>query len=165
VDSFELVVTKRWDDLKHIETERHWILGSYAVVVAGILAYLAQTNEDAILAFGYGMLVVLSFLGWLHTLRAAWMLLKVQDVINELADNRVDHPGDDPIWIGYFRYDRGSTEGRSFKFFISELSPYRFYKSESDDGRWHITFTSIYAWVFPTAFLAFLGSGLSLIWS
>ena len=72
-DRFERIINKKCVDLKHIETERHWFLGAFAVAVAGILAFLAQNTGDARLV-GTALLTVLSFVGWVHAMRAGWML-------------------------------------------------------------------------------------------
>ena len=86
---FERLLEKKWGDLKHLETERHWFLGAFAVVVAGSLSFLASVNKgtdsgiSALLI--YIVLSILSIIGLLHALRISWMLGKLQNDINNVV--------------------------------------------------------------------------------
>lgn len=82
-DEFERIINKKWGDLKHIETERHWFLGFFALAVAGILAFLAQ-NADA-RVIGVWILAGLSFFGLLQAWQAGRALAQIQDDIKNLV--------------------------------------------------------------------------------
>jgi len=86
----ERLLEKRFQDIRHIETERHWLLGSYAVIVAGVLAFLSQVsvgiNNLPNAEFAFGILISLSFLGFLHAWRAAIILYWIQQDTKEIVD-------------------------------------------------------------------------------
>jgi len=85
----ERLLEKVWGDIKHLETERHWFLGAFAVLVAGSLAFLSQIKENNVSGISpahvYGFLALLSLIGLLHALRIAGMLGTLQNRINEIA--------------------------------------------------------------------------------
>ena len=82
-DSTIRLLEKLWGDIRHIETERHWFLGAYAVLVVGVLVADDLAVSKTFRGFPSGVLAVAGFLGLIHSVRAAWVLLLVQDKINE----------------------------------------------------------------------------------
>ena len=86
----ERLLEKYNADIRHIETERHWFLGAYAVVAAGVLAFLAQNSIALNFIFGFGALWLLSLLGLIFSLRAGWVLgvlqSEIQDIVKDYSD-------------------------------------------------------------------------------
>ena len=67
------LLEKSWNDLRHVETERHWILTAYAVIVAGVLSLIVEPgNSDTTNGFSYLLLAILGVIGGLHSFRAAY---------------------------------------------------------------------------------------------
>lgn len=81
---FQRLLEKKWGDLKHLETERHWFLGAFAVVVACSLAFLSQGGNIDFL-WVYVVLSVLSAVGFAHALRISLLLLKLQNDTQAIA--------------------------------------------------------------------------------
>ena len=80
------LLEKYFSDMRHVETERHWFLGAYSVVIAGTLAFLAQDDSQFNHIFAYAGLVVLSFIGFLHALRSVWILELIQIEVGEIVE-------------------------------------------------------------------------------
>ena len=79
------LLEKYYADIRHIETERHWFLAAYAVVVAGTLAFLAQSHNQFSFLFGFGVLIALTIIGLLQSFRSAWTLEVVQTETREIV--------------------------------------------------------------------------------
>ena len=99
----ERLLEKRFQDMRHIETERHWVLGTYAVIIAGILAFLPQipsnSNDFPAAEFAFGVLVILSITGLLHAWRAAIILHLIQVDVDEIVNKWQNDPTvSDFIW-------------------------------------------------------------------
>ena len=85
-DEIIRLLEKKWSDLRHVETERHWILTAYAVIVAGVLSLIVDPdNSDTRNAISYLLLAILGLIGGLHSFRAAWLLREVQESINVIV--------------------------------------------------------------------------------
>ena len=82
----ERLLEKYYLDIRHVETERHWFLGAYAIAAAGVLAFLAQDVIASHRAFGFGVLGVLSVLGCIHAIRAARILGVLQKEAGDVVD-------------------------------------------------------------------------------
>jgi len=79
--AYERLLEKKWGDLKHLETERHWFLGAFGVFVASGLAFLVQAGVEKFAGIIFGALAVLSVLGLSNALRVSWVLLLRQNDI------------------------------------------------------------------------------------
>lgn len=115
--NFERLLEKTWGDLKHLETERHWFLGAYAVLVAGSAAFLAQFDKSNASGISpvhvYFVLILVSLLGLLHALRIAWMLHHLQNDIVKIArewQDRTDPHSWDILGFWSFRREEPSEE-------------------------------------------------------
>lgn len=82
----ERLLEKYYSDIRHVETERHWFLGAFAVAVAGVLAFLAQDIVPGHRAVGFGALVVISLLGLFYAIRAAQILSILQIEAEKVFD-------------------------------------------------------------------------------
>ena len=92
-----LLLEEKWRSIRHIETERHWILAAYSVVVAGVLSFLGQNQGDGsgIPIFAFTILLVMAIFGFLHACRAAWQLGQIQFETREIVG--LWQPGNDPL--------------------------------------------------------------------
>ena len=73
------LLEKKWSDLRHVETERHWILTAYAVIVVGTLSLIVKPGiSDTISAIFFLFLAILGLIGGLHSFRAAWQWERFQ---------------------------------------------------------------------------------------
>jgi len=141
VDSvdFERLLEKKWGDLKHLETERHWFLGAFAVFVAGNLAFLSQINENNVSGISqvhvYSVLSFLALIGLLHALRISWMLLKLQNDITEIVQKWQEGAGSSDKQIREFwSYTReeGILKIGNHWAFVYGVTPI------FSTGRWHL---------------------------
>jgi hypothetical protein len=76
---FPRLLEKYFDDIKHIETESHWFFAAYAVVLAGVLTFLSREDGQSDFVFAWAVVLLLSFMGWLHSLPATKILYKLQN--------------------------------------------------------------------------------------
>ena len=147
------LLEKRFEDIKHIETERHWFLGAYAVVVAGILTFLAQNEQAGIFSFAFAALTILSFLGLLHTLRAAWIGHLINNDIRQLVKHWEKDPAVKDIkWLEEWLWPQWREQG------LRELRPHfwhwlfnllrRFWQFVSITLLFYLLSLIIFAWLF-----------------
>jgi hypothetical protein len=87
------LLEKYFADIRHVETERHWLLGVYAVIVAGAIALLVEIQSTNHRAITVAVLLVLSVVGLLHTLRATLVLRLIQDEIKAIVEKWQSDPG------------------------------------------------------------------------
>ena len=78
--------------IRHVETERHWFLGSFAIVVAGTLAFLAQDGQPRIYVFAFAVLSSLSVFGGLLAWRAGWIIVGLFAEIDIIIENWEQDP-------------------------------------------------------------------------
>jgi len=103
---YQGLLEQKWGGIKHLETERHWFLGALAVVVAGTLAFLSQKGGDPVINFSsvYGALSILSFLGFLHALRVSFLLLKLQNDTQAIAQKWMASGFIDAQFMGWWSF-------------------------------------------------------------
>lgn len=96
-DQIIRLIEKRYEDIRHIETEQHWFLASYAVVIAGVLAFLTPNEKQSIYVTAFGILFVVSLVGLLHALRATKILHDVQrdakNIVSRWSEEATDDSG------------------------------------------------------------------------
>jgi hypothetical protein len=141
------LLEKYYPDIRHIETERHWFLGAYAVVVAGVLAFLAQNSITLNFIFGFGALWILAVFGFLHGLRSAWILELLQNEAKDIVICWRDNPeGNNTQWIERWMWpsQRGKKPKRDW---WSDLL--------CDLKRPPPSFTSVSLWVYVVSFCFF----------
>jgi hypothetical protein len=121
------LLEKYYADIRHIETERHWFLGAYAVVVAGVLAFLAQNSIPLNFIFGFGALWILAVFGFLHGFRSAWILGILQNEAKDIVINWLASPRSDDYWIERWMWatERGQKP-KPFWWLDLLMSPYMF---------------------------------------
>ena len=154
---FQRLLEKKWSDLKHIETERHWILASYAVISVGVLTsfeplYVADATHVA----GYSILAILGFFGWVHAMRAAWILFLVQNDIDDAARNWASaNLSRSHEYILLWGFSTGKRGRRSkLRWFLRQ---YLIDTSRKPWVRFHlVTFTAVYIWIYTLAVLCLL---------
>ncbi len=79
------LLEKYYADIRHIETERHWFLAAYSIVVAGVLAFLGQDDQLRNFVFGFASLTGLTIVGFLHAFRASFVLNLVQKEVKAIV--------------------------------------------------------------------------------
>ena len=148
MNEFMRLLEKKWSDLRHVETERHWILTAYAVIVAGTLSLIVKTgNSDTSNAISYLFLAILGMIAGLHSFRAAWQAREVQNSINKIVKEW--EKGLDPKTTTYKAFWSFSTETNyplscRIKWFYSQ---YFF---------WKPNFSVVYALIYSLAIIIFL---------
>ena len=85
----ERLLEKYFADIRHVETERHWFLGAYAVVIAGSLAFLAQDGQLRNFVFVFASLTGLSIVGFFQAWRSACVLGLLQKETEEIVNSLV----------------------------------------------------------------------------
>lgn len=112
--AYERLLEKKWGDIKHLETERHWFLGAFAVFVAGSLAFLSQLaakNVSGISpSYVYVVLIFLSAIALVHALIIYRMLGRLQVDINEIVEEwrgGAESPAD-KRFMGRWSFVRGA---------------------------------------------------------
>lgn len=121
MNEFERLLEKKWADLRHLETERHWFLGFYSVLAGGGLALLGQINQGSNSVISpqliFFVLFVLSVIGLLHTVAVQWGLGRIQTEINHIVEIwRKEDDGIYPKQIRrYWRFRRGRVDERAVR--------------------------------------------------
>jgi len=142
------LLEKLWADLRHIETERHWFLGAYAVIAVGVVALADDlAGLKAYRGFPFVVATGASLLGLIHTVRAAWALLLVQDKINAVVQEVKNvAPPKVPDVIDHWRFGQGTPKGfgDSAKWLLSVLLPI------NTDGHYkhHMLTFVVHLWVY-----------------
>ncbi len=143
-----MLLEHKWSLLRHIETERHWILTAYAVIVAGVLNQtVASSDASTARAMSYLLLFILGVIGALHSYRAAWVLRDVQSDVNEIVQMWRDNSSSESDWLKiYWSFSKRPKEryGR-IKWFFSQYCV------------WMPTFSVTYALAYTVAIFVFLG--------
>ena len=137
----------KWAHIRHIETERHWIVAAYAVIIAGVLNQpVASTNITNDQAISYLLLAILGLIGALHSYRAAWVLSEVQSDINQIVQQwQVNSLSRDDWPMAYWSFSKLPEKRDPFLKWL--LSQYRF---------WKPTFSGVYALIYTFASVLFL---------
>ena len=144
----ERLLEKYYDAIKHIETERYWCLGAYVVVVAGVLTFLAQNGDDRNFVYAYGVLVILSAIGFSHSWRAAGQVELNQVGIRKIVDLWTQDPHViRPELIAKWKRPSMPGETPSILPFLPRRGRLRVFSS-----RWPPTFTMVSILLYVIAF-------------
>jgi len=170
MNDFMRLLEKKWTDLRHVETERHWILTAYAVIVAGTLSLIVKTgNSDASNAISYLILAILGMIAGLHSFRAAWQLREVQNSIDKIVKEWKEGLNPETTTFKEFwsfstqtlytpsceRWQRRRWQRRWWQ------RPWAFLKWFGSQYRfWKPTFSVVYAYIYSSAIGYFLAVSL-----
>ena len=154
-DEIIRLLEHRWSDLRHVETERHWILTAYAVIVAGVLSLIVDPdNSDTSNAISYLSLAILGMIGGFHSFRAAWMLREVQENINDIVKR----------WKEGLNSEASTYKDyKDFWSFSTDTNYVRYSNIEwffSQYFIWRPNFSVAYAFIYSLAIVYFLGSSI-----
>jgi len=82
-----------WEHCRHLESERSWFMNAYAVVIGGVAALLIgggmerleRIEGSPLMMFLGGFLVVLTFVGYFHTVRWTYAFECHRTRVNHIA--------------------------------------------------------------------------------
>jgi len=157
-----LLLEEKWRSIRHIETERHWILAAYSVVVAGVLSFLGQNQDGSVIPiFAFTILLVLAIFGFLHACRAAWQLGQIQFETREIVG--LWQTGIDPLpeidaLMEFWAFGGHGPQFREgfYGFWVFLLSLFTGWSL--DDRVFHLfSFNTIYAWIYLLVFGVWVG--------